>query len=89
MGYDECRSVILGDLRRIIGQNTDADIKAKLVKLIADLDGDIERQHWETIQEEFPGITREEYKAECDASMEQILKTHYSKHGYLKPRLIR
>ena len=88
-GYHECRAVILFVLKKIIGQNADVDIRADLAKLIAELASDIEREHWEAIQKEFPGISRQEYEEECKASAELIRKTYYSKQGYLKPRLVR
>jgi hypothetical protein len=88
-GYHECRAVILADLKEIVVKKTAADLRAALAKLIFDLDADIEREHWDAIQKEFPGMTRDEYEAECEANAEQICKTYYSEHGYLKPRLVR
>ena len=87
-GYYECRAVILGSLKKIIAQGADVDIRADLETLIDELEDDIEREHWEIIQKESPGITREEYEPECEAETDLIRKTYYSEYGYLRPRLV-
>jgi hypothetical protein len=47
------------------------------------------KDHWDQIQKECPGITREEYMAELEADIQLIKETFYSKNGFLKPRLVR
>ncbi len=48
-----------------------------------------EEYHWKSIQREFPGITREEYEADLEVSIQEIRKKYYSEKDYLKPRLIK
>jgi len=87
-GYDECRQVIIRNLKTILGKCSGKGVKAKLCALICQLEADAEREHWKQIQEEFPGITPEEYESEMNATFDLIREKYYSEHGYLKPRLV-
>ncbi len=51
-----------------------ADCRVAVVDLVGSLETDHERQHWESVQREFSGITQEEYEAELEASPNDIRK---------------
>lgn len=86
IGYGECRQVIIGSLREALDAN---DLRATITDMIQNLENDAEADHWRNIQEDFPGISREEYKAASEESCNQIKEQFYSEAGYLKPRLIK
>lgn len=86
MGYDECRQVIQNDLRKAL--NAD-DLRIAIVEILRTLEADAETDRWRNIQEEFPGITKEEYEAELAESAKYIKEKYYSKAGYRKPRLVK
>lgn len=89
-GYSEARGVVLSQLKEILREDSDGEIvKLQLELLIHELELDIEKANWRAIQEEFPGITEEEYEAEQEASADEIRKTYFSENGFLKPRLVR
>ena len=88
-GYDECRAVILEELKELIEKIPPKILKHKIQLLTDKLEDDAEEEHWKAIQEEFPGITREAYEAELDTFVKEVRKTYYSEKGILKPRLVR
>ena len=87
MGYWECRTVVLVALRKACTKKRGRG--AALEKLLAELDADEKRDVWASVQAEFPGITREQYEAELEASAQAIRETFYSPAGFLRPRLVR
>lgn len=86
-GYDECARVILFELREIL--KLKSGHCAAIKKLLTNWEKNMADQHWKDVQNEFPGITREEYDADLENTAQTIRKEYYSKHGYLKPRLVR
>lgn len=89
-GYSEARDVILYQLKEILREDSNGEVvKLQLEILIHELELDIEKANWRAIQEEFPGITEEEYEAQMEASAVEIRKTYFSENGFLKPRLVR
>lgn len=86
-GYWECREVILSRLKTVL--SADGDLRKPLESLIQVLEDDRDRGQWESVQREFPGITREEYEAGLDETAETIRRLYYSEAGFRKPRLVR
>jgi len=86
-GYDECRGVIRMQLEKILAQK--AGHRIALKNFLNKLEKEEERDHWDQIQKEFPGITREEYESEMNECVEAIRQKYYSEKGFLKPRLAR
>jgi hypothetical protein len=69
-GYNECQMLILGYLREILKLKT-GQRKAVEV-LLKKQEAEFEANHWRCIQEECPGITREEYEAGLEAGAQAI-----------------
>lgn len=86
-GYWECRRVILGRLREVF--DDPIDCRDALGDAIERLEADEEKEHWESVQREVPGITRDEYEAELEADGKAIREAFYSPAGLLKPRIVR
>lgn len=86
-GYWDARVVAIGDLRRIATLRR--GLREELLKLADELEEDERHEHWESIQEESPGITEEQYQAELDASMDQIRNDFFQKNGLIKLRLVK
>jgi len=86
-GYDECRQIMIGDLRKI--SKLKCRQRDALNELLAGLVRDAEEDHWRCVQEEFPGITREEYEQSMNETVQAIHEKYYNKDGRLKLRLIR
>lgn len=86
-GYWEARSIAIGDIKRIAALKRGH--RQELLQLADELEVDEKREHWESIQEEFPGITEEQYEKELDDSMLLIRETFYQKKGLIKLRLVK
>lgn len=85
-GYDEARHIAIGWMKKIASLESGHLEELKI--LIADLEEEERQDHWRAIQEEFPGITEEQYQAELDRSMEQIRRRYYRK-GLIELELIK
>lgn len=85
-GYRECRRVMIFDLRKVL-KLEDGQIEA-IRELLERLEDDEEADHWKSIQEEFPGITREQYEAELEESAAYIRERYYTKDGLLRLRIV-
>jgi hypothetical protein len=86
-GYWECRNVISYQLRKML-EAGDAS-PSGVADFIEELENNRRKEAWELIQEEHPGITEDRYEADLKADCETIKNTYYSRHGFLKPRLVR
>lgn len=86
-GYDECRRVFIGDLKEILSSKKNP--KKALENLIGQMEQEEATEHWEQIQKDYPGMTREEYELESEKSADVVRKKYYNENGYLKPRLVR
>lgn len=86
-GYWEARRIAIGDVKRIAGLKKGH--RQELLKLADELEADEKREHWDSIQEEFPGMTREQYKNELDRAAELIREKFYQKNGLIKLRLVK
>ncbi len=86
-GYWEARHIAIGDIKRIAALKKGH--RKELLRLADELEADERREHWESIQEEFPGITEEKYEEELADSMLLIHETFYQKNGLIKLRLVK
>lgn len=86
-GYKECKWLLFHQLRKIAERSTGH--KATLREYVANLENELNDEHWKSVQIEFPGMTREQYEVELETSAQMIREKYYSKNGFLKPRLVR
>lgn len=86
-GYNECKLVVLHDLRKIAEMPTEH--KAALREYVATLEKELANEHWVSVQKEFPDMTREQYDAELESSTQMIRKKYYNKNGFLKLRVVK
>lgn len=86
-GYFECRWNIRGRLQGIL--ELESGHRTAIEALLFQLDEEEQEACWRLAQLDCPGMTREEYETELEATGEAIRKAYYSEKGYLKPRLVR
>ena len=86
-GYWECRQIIIQRLKSVLARKI--GLRSALTATLKQLECEADEDHWRTIQDECPGITREQYAAGLVADAKAIRDEFYTKAGFLKPRLVR
>ena len=86
-GYWEARLAVRLRLQEIIDETSGH--KEILRELIQELADEEAKEAWESVQEEFPGISRAEYEESLNETAQFIKETYFSPKGVPKPRLVR
>lgn len=86
-GYWEARGITIHELKRIV--KIKWGYKKEIQKFIDELEADERREYWESVQDECPGITKEQYELELEAEMQLIREEFFQKNGMSKLRLLR
>jgi|GEM_PF-3966692 len=81
-GYFEARSVFQGRIEKTLKQRTGH--KNALSQLYLEVEAEIAADIWRDVQEEFPGMTREEYEADLEESARLIKAKYYNSDRRLK-----
>lgn len=86
-GYFEARGLIRFRLQEILKQ--DGDPREAIEGLIQQLMKEEAEDCFKDAQQLEPGITREEYEAGLDETVDKIKHLYFSEKGYRRPRLVK
>jgi len=81
-GYTEYRWLALSYLRELAA--LPSGHKEAINDLIVRMKIEEDEEVWQSVQEEFPGMTREQYEAELEQSFNMIKAKHYDVNGKRK-----
>lgn len=86
-GYTECRWITIFEIKKILTHKT--GIRRLLLSFINELEEDECREAWESAQEEFPGITEEQYQESLRETSRLTSEMHHSQIRRKNIRLLK